>query len=164
MYPGFIDNFCILIDTREKKNEHLKSYWASIGVRYEDKKLDVGDYSFKLDDITFEDVFTIERKNSIDELCGNLTKGRERFEREFIRSREKFSFVFLLIEDGTYEDIINHNYRSQMHPNSLIGSLKAWKERYNIYIVFSEKKAAGAYMLDVFKRYINKYVFNGKYK
>lgn len=158
MYDGFYENFCILVDTREKKNDHLTNFWRENNIRYKSKKLNVGDYSFELDGLTLESSIVIERKNSLDELCKNFTKDRERFRREFIRGQENKMFVYLLIENATIEDIYNHNYRSKMHPNSLLGSLKAWQKKYNIYTVFVGKQAAGIYILDSFKKYIKKFL------
>jgi hypothetical protein len=158
MYDGFYENFCILIDTREKENKHLTSCWDKRNINYKSQKLLSGDYSFSLDGINFEYEIAIERKNSLDELCNNFTRCRDRFKREFIRAELKKTFMFLLIENATMQDIINHNYRSQMHPNALIGSLKSWKEKYNIYLVFCQRDKVAIYILETFKRYIKKYL------
>lgn len=148
----------ILCDTREKKNQHLLKVWEKKSIRYKNHKLDVGDYSFEFDKKSFEKIIAIERKNSLDELCGNFTKYRERFRREFTRASKDKTLVILLIENSSYDDIIKHNYHSKMHPNALLGSIRAWRERYDIYVVFSEKEASAAYILDIFNRYIKKNV------
>ena len=158
MYKGFEENFCIISDTREKKNQHILEVWDTLGIKHETRKLLTGDYSFTLDGINLEYEIVIERKASLDELCNNFTKARERFEREFMRGDLKKTFMFLLIENATMQDIINHNYRSKMHPNSLIGSLKSWKEKYNIYLVFCQRDKVAIYILETFKRYIKKYL------
>jgi len=151
-------NMVILCDTREKKKEHITKVWDEKNIKYKEQKLLTGDYSFTLDGINLEYEIVIERKASLDELCLNFTKTRERFEREFIRADLKKTFMFLLIENATMQDIINHNYRSKMHPNSLIGSLKSWKEKYNIYLVFCQRDKVAIYILETFKRYIKKYL------
>lgn len=155
-------NITILCDTREKKNQHIIKYMNTKNIKYKLKKLNVGDYSFEIDGLTFEDIIAIERKSSLDELCDNFTRHRERFRKEFIRGEGEY--VFLLIEDSTIQDIYNHNYRSKMHPNALLGSIKSWKEKYNIYVVFCDKKEVGKYMLNLFKRYLNKFIFTPENK
>jgi ERCC4-type nuclease len=86
--------------------------------------------------MSLEKDVVIERKHSIDELCGNLTQGRDRFEREFTRAKASKTKVFLLIENGSYEDIYLQNYRSQLPAKSLMASLMSWQVRFNITIVF----------------------------
>jgi len=160
MYNGFYEHFKILVDTREQKNQHLLNFWAANNIKIEIKKLDIADYSFKLDKINFEYDIVIERKASIDELCANLTKYRDRFKREFKRAEDKRTFIILLIENSLPSDIERHNYRSQMHPNALKGSLKSLKDNYNVYIQFCDKNYTGEFILNAFKRYIKKYVLS----
>ena len=66
----------ILVDTREKKWEHIRAALDSLGCPYESKKLDFGDYSYKYvrPDGTETDCsgsVAIERKANLDEICGN---------------------------------------------------------------------------------------------
>ena len=43
-----LDNMVILIDTREKKNDHITNYFDKHDIKYENKALTCGDYSFYL--------------------------------------------------------------------------------------------------------------------
>jgi diadenosine tetraphosphate (Ap4A) HIT family hydrolase len=77
----------IIIDTREKKNEHIIEKFKKNGVEYEHKKLEFGDYSFKIvydngEEVDYSNTFTIERKQDLNELAQNLGVGRERFVKE----------------------------------------------------------------------------------
>lgn len=36
----------ILVDSREKKNDHILGYFKKQGIAYQETKLDYGDYSF----------------------------------------------------------------------------------------------------------------------
>lgn len=38
----------ILVDSREKKNDHILSYFTKQGIAYQETKLDYGDYSFSI--------------------------------------------------------------------------------------------------------------------
>jgi len=160
MYKDYKKNFVMLCDTREQENKHILNYLIKNNINYKEKKLDFGDYSFELEGLSLEEMIVIERKNSIDELCLNFTKERERFKREILRAYEKKAYFILLIENGNLNDIKNHRYRSRMHPNALIGSLNSWKKKYNIYTGFCGKNNTGKVMYNFFKRYVEKIIKN----
>ena len=155
------ENLEIVVDTREQQNQHILDYFSNKKIKYEVRKLDAGDYSIKLTanpEMGFlRDCYipvTIEKKNSIDELAGSF-KDRTRFESEFIRAVGDNVKIFLLIEDAKgYENIINHNYRSEYDPKALLGSLKAFESRYNFTTAFVDKKYAGNYIYHSLKYYL----------
>lgn len=136
----------ILIDTREQQNEHIKSYLEQKKRPYKTLKLDTGDYSIMLPknaemglqrDLYIQ--VTIERKNSIDELIGNFKADkRTAFENELIRS-QSLDFVLMIEQQDGYKDILTSNYRSQMKPASVIGTLKAFESRYQFNTIFIDK-------------------------
>jgi hypothetical protein len=67
-----VTKYTIVRDTREKE---LKGWWFTPSERCagtQEEKLDVGDYSIK----GLEKFFTIERKGSVAEFCGNLNQAR----------------------------------------------------------------------------------------
>lgn len=126
----------VVIDTREQVNGHITKYLTEKDVSVINRKLDIGDYACQIGDLSFERDFVIERKRNLDELCGNLTSDRDRFEREFIRSKAYGTKVFLLIEDATWDDVFLGNYRSKMTPKALRASLMAWQAQFNITVIF----------------------------
>lgn len=141
----------ILVDTREKKNSHITMSLEGRKCPFAAHKLDYGDYTCQYDTsenkgISFENIAVIERKASLDELAGNITKGRERFEREFLRAKEAGSKIFLMIENGNYDAIKEHRYRSQLPPKSYLNTLFSWQQKYNITISFVSKQFAGDYI------------------
>ena len=70
----------IYIDTREKKNAHIMSYFLRHGIVFQSKKLDCGDYWAEGSPVI------IERKSSLLELAGNITKdGGKRISAELKR-------------------------------------------------------------------------------
>lgn len=133
----------IICDTREQVNGNITGYLDKNKLPYISRKLDVGDYSFDVDGLTFSDSIAIERKASIDEIAGNFTVGRQRFENEFLRAKANGIKVFLLIEDCSWEKIKSHDYRSKLKPQSLIATLLSWQVRYNISIIFCKAKDSG---------------------
>ena len=103
-----------VVDTREQRNEHILLWMEEHRLPYIKRKLAVGDYSVMLEGQTLESDVTIERKGGIDEIAGNFTVERERFEREMLRGKANRTQMFLLIENCSWRDITAHNYRSKM--------------------------------------------------
>lgn len=125
----------MVVDTREQKNSHIYSYLEGKGVEVISRKLNVGDYAMQLGEVSFENDFVVERKANLDEICGNLTADRDRFEREFTRAKANGTKVYLVIENATWGDIYNHNYSSKMTPKALIASLLSWQVRFNVTVM-----------------------------
>ena len=139
----------IIIDRREKVNDHIVKLFEQKGIQIIDRNLDVGDYACQLGDKTFEHDFAIERKANLDEICGNLTTDRDRFEREFLRARAHGNTkLFLLIENSSWEDILSHNYQSKFKPLSLIASLLSWQVRFNLTIIMCKKETSAKIIYD----------------
>lgn len=146
-------SFVLVYDTREQENAHILEFAEKKAkMKTKKKKLDYGDYTVMIPkneklgiyrDVYLDDVCTVERKGSIDELAGNLTNGRTRFEEELQRSRGK---ILLLIE-GSREDIIKHNYRSKYEPKSYLNTLDVFEHRYNIGVDFQSKELASSRLI-----------------
>lgn len=152
-----LKSMTILIDTRENANNHIIEYLDRKKLKYKSKKLDYGDYSFMLPvnkdldiikPIFFDDEIVIERKGSLTELSGNLTKDRTRFENELVRKHS--SKFHLMIEDGSWEKIENHKYNTDYNPKSFIATLNSYIARYHINIDFIEKDYAGSFISRLF--------------
>lgn len=139
-----------VIDRREQKNEWIEEYCDKHKIPVIHRKLDVGDYACQLGDITFENDFVVERKADLDEICGNLTADRDRFEREFLRAKAHGIKAYLLIENGSWQDIMIHNYHSKLSPKSLLASLLAWQTRFNVTIIFCPKDISAAIIHGIF--------------
>lgn len=127
-----ISSMVILIDTREKANSHITDYFERKGIAYKKKALDYGDYSFMipsneklgiLRDLYFNATCIIERKASLEEISGNLTQGRDRFEKNYVfHQKQKYCSLKILLMKISQRGITILN---------IIGSL-LWHQ----YIVF----------------------------
>ena len=93
-----IKSMIILVDTREKKMDHITEYFDKAKIPYKKKALPYGDYSFLVPqneslsiprDLVFYNDIVIERKGSLEELSGNLTKERDRLEKELAPGSKK---------------------------------------------------------------------------
>jgi len=138
-----LEKLTVIVDTREQVNHNITSYLSQKKVPYINRKLDVGDYSFMVDDITFEKDVVIERKANIDEIAGNVTNDRKRFENEFLRAKANEIKVFLIIENCSWQDITAHNYKSKLNPKALKATLLSWMNKYDITIIFCKPNETG---------------------
>lgn len=155
-------NITIIIDTREQKVEHITNYFAKAGINFVVQKLNYGDYSFFIPqndelniprDIYFDNEIVVERKASLEELSGNLVANdRSRFEKELCLAPPK---KVLLIENASYGDMLEGNYRTQYSNKAFWASLhKLWHE-YDIPFVFMpEKKYSGLFIRGYFEYYL----------
>lgn len=156
-----LKSIVILIDTREQENIHITNYFDKKKISYKSKALDQGDYSFYLPqneslsiprDLYFDKEIIIERKGSLDELANNLGKERARFEKELSTGPKT---KVLLIENASYADIVNHNYRSEYSVKSYLGSLHTFWYRYNFPVFFiSDVELSGTFIYAYFYYYL----------
>lgn len=147
----------ILIDTREQENKHVIDSFDKNKIPWRNQKLDIGDYSCFVPEneglgisrpFYFDKVLSIERKNSLEELSGNIAQDRQRFEDELLRSG-KTQFV-LMIEKGSFEDILNGNYSTGLKAKSFYASLMTFKFRYGIDINFVSRSFSGDFIYSTF--------------
>lgn len=143
-----LDSMIILCDTREQDTPKLRRRLEDTGRPFERAALPSGDYSakFTLPDGTkysLKEIVCVERKMNLDEICGNFTRGRKRFVREFDRMRKKGGKLYLLIENGDWEKILNGKYQSQFSPKAFTASILAWCARYQSQIFFCKPESTG---------------------
>jgi ERCC4-type nuclease len=145
-----LGSLVVLVDTREQENGHILSYFDQKKILYEKRALSYGDYSIKIPkndelgvnrDIFFDNSVIVERKGSLDELAGNLTKDRARFESELIRA--KGVNIALMVENATYTDLVMGRYRSEYKPKSFVATLATFSARYGLDVNFVDKELAG---------------------
>lgn len=155
------ENFMILYDTREQQNQHILDYFNKKKIQVKKQKIDEGDYTAiitKREDMGINrDIYfniAVERKNSVDELAGNLGEKRDdyrddiRLERELKRARQKGTMVYLLIEDKDgMENIQKGNYRSQYSSKAFEAKLASIEINYLKGIRFVDKTEAGRTIL-----------------
>lgn len=123
---NFKQDTVIIIDSREKKKDHITFFFDKNNIDYKIQKLDTGDYSFIYQGKDYSNIFSVDRKQNVDELIGNLCE--KRFVNELNRALliKQFSFV---IEHGHLGDIFKGNYRSMMNKKSAVAMIETWKNR-----------------------------------
>jgi len=112
----------VLVDTREQKPLRFS---PELGVDCGAATLPVGDYSVR----GYTHLIAIERK-SVADLVQTLSHGRERFETE-LDLMTQYRWRAILVE-GNRADVESGIYRSQMLPQSVLGSIRAIWMRWQI--------------------------------
>lgn len=157
-----LKSIVILVDSREKSASHITEWFDKHKIKYEIMALPSGDYSFALDAIPeldlpyrtyyYNDVL-LERKNSLEELSRCFSQTRERFNDEWSRCYAKRKY--LLVENGTYEDLVNGRYNTQYNSKSFLGSLHSFNAKYGLEVVFMpNKELSPVFILATFQYYL----------
>ena len=158
---SILDDIVVIVDTREKKNDHILEYFKENGINYVVKKLDTADYSIELPnhpELNLDRKFLVEKKNSLDEISGNFTKGRDRFAREFERVVDEN--IHLVIENATWKKLLNGSYRSKFPPKSFMASLLTFSIRYNIKVWFCTPKESPTVIYNILRYELFEYLKN----
>ncbi len=121
----------IIVDSREQRR-----YSFSNRVTHLIQALPAGDYSLQ----GFESRVTIERK-SLDDLVNTVVHERERFERE-LAELKGYWWAWIVVE-GSWEMMVNENYRSRITPQSLMGIVTSLMIDY-IPMVFAGNRVLAA--------------------
>lgn len=155
----------ILVDKREKNIDHLIKYFDKAKIEYKNKSLAYGDYSFyvpkneKLSiqrDLYFDKKIVIERKGSLEELSGNLTKERDRLEKELSLAPKT---KVILIENANYSDIVSGNYNTQYNNKSYWASIHSFWHKYDAPIMFiPDNSYTGFFIRGYFEYYLKNYL------
>ena len=142
----------LTVDSREKKNSHILSWFDNHGVEYEVKKLDVGDYMID------GGVISVDTKRSIDELSTNMLNRADhaRFWREVRRSKDTGIKLVILIESNKYTDIPSlidwKSKYSGVNGRSLIDAIYRAHISYGVKFVFCSKRSTGKRIVELLQR------------
>ena len=170
---AMLDSMKIFIDTREQPTDRAKQRYKTFGVPYERRKLEYGDYTYTAqkpdgtwlyaDDEKVYPHIVIERKYSLDELAMCFTHDRQRFEREFERAKDHNAKVILLVEDATWENLLNGRYRSKFAAKAFAASITTYISRYSITLVFCKAETSGRIIHDLLYYDLRERILEGEY-
>lgn len=167
----FMKKVTILIDSREQVNDHITAALSQLGIMYETRKLDYGDYSFIVEGKDFSSACVIERKGKIDELYGNITTDRDRIEKELdVISKNAVQCTLLLegCKDWDYlkafeisaEGAEKQGRKVRNIGATVYGTLQAWRlaNRFNFDVEFIwEREKSAIKILELFYWYYHNY-------
>lgn len=135
-----------IVDTREQYPFHLQRFCPQMEVIME--KLPFGDYSLKYPNCTLK--VCIERK-SIDDFVQSIIRSQSdpedmfnNFKTELIGMRG-YRYRMVIVE-CTFDQICKGNYRSKVHPNSVLGFVAEWACMHQIPILFANNHFGASYM------------------
>lgn len=167
----FLKCVTILVDTRERENRHITGELDRLGVNHLERKMDFGDYSFEIAGKDFSLSCVIERKATVDEFYGNLTRDRDRIEKEFTAASSiAREFVLLIERCSTMEelrqyrvpdlDMIRQKRKVQEIGEYCYSTLKSWEcgDRYHFRTRFlPDPSQTAAAILEEFYWYWRNY-------
>ena len=152
---SILDNMIICVDSRENANQHIIDFFDKKKVPYVVEKLPFGDYSCKIKagslegqerDIYFYDDFVVERKASLDEICGNLKDDAARLKKELAHLNKYDIEFYIFLEDENYElNLRNANYMSQYDAFTLMQRIyKGIEAEYDTMVIPVPKSCMGS--------------------
>ena len=166
-------SFSVIADTREQPTDKSRRRYASMGVPVERATLDFGDYTWNAvlpDGRPIYDTenrihprITIERKESLDELAQCFTRSRDRFRREFQRAADHQARIFLIVENASFEKLVNGRYRSRFNPNAFLASVTAYTVRYNMNLLFCKEDTSGRLIKEILYRDLKERLERGEF-
>jgi len=131
----------IVADTREQKPYQFTNSTRTA--------LTSGDYSL----LNLEDQISIERKE-LSDFYNCVGSDRDRFTRELERLSE-FDLPIVVIEADLAEILKPNKHGSQLHPNSILGSIGSWIAKYGIIFIFAGGRELAKRMTE---KILNKYM------
>jgi hypothetical protein len=157
----------IQVDSREKAHAitRILEHFRASGVKYYISKLYIGDY-MNLDNPRV----IVDRKQNLDELCGNVCRQHERFRAELIRAQENGIRLIILCEHGhgikSLDDVLfwrNPRARTKklingrwvwteqkvMHGDTLYKILCTMQRKYGVSFLFCDKAETGRRIVEI---------------
>ena len=148
----------IIIDSREKKCDHIKAWFERNGIEYEVKKLDVGDFM-----IDGNGKISVDRKRNLSELSRNLTNKADhsRFWKEVRRAREKGIKLYILCEHGgkikSIQDVAQwHDKYSGVSGRHLMDEIYRVHISYSVEFIFCSKRQTAKKIFQILSQNIDK--------
>lgn len=160
-FEDALKSLSILIDRREQDTEKARKRYETFSVPYNRGTLDYGDYTYNAE-IDGKPLFdgneriypycAVERKMNLDELAGCFTRDRKRFQAEMERAKAHNARIILLVENSTWENLINGRYRSRLNSVAFLASITAWMIRYDLQILFCKAETSGRLIKEILYR------------
>lgn len=168
-----LESMVILCDTREQPTQRATKRYEQFKFPYRRATLSYGDYAYNAmlpngqwlyeESETVKPECIVERKMNLDELASCFTRSRERFEREFKRAWENGANIFLVVENGSWEQLLAGKYRSKLNPSSFYGSLTTWIVRYDIKLIFCKEELSGRLIREFLYRDLRDRIEKGEF-
>lgn len=138
----------VQVDTREKENDEIISYFTFVGQPWFSSKVPSGDYiNFKAPKVV------IDVKKNLEEVANNVTTGHNRFVREILTAKNDMRCQFVVLIREPYNSIEDIKKWKGKHTNlkgeTLYKIMCSMKRKYNIYWRFCSREQSGAKVLAI---------------
>lgn len=158
-----LQSMTILVDVHDQPSARALKRYERFGCPYSRAKLLYGGYAYNttlpdgqmLFDTTkiITPPLAILRMDGLDELAYAFGVGRASFTDMLERaSHEDKCDIFIIVENADWEDIINHNYHSNINSNALFGSITAYMIRYKVHFLFCNENLTARLIEDICKK------------
>ena len=141
----------VIVDSREKRWEHIKEWFDKNGIAYVVKKRDEGNYQ-----IEGNHSVSVDRKRNLAELSKNLmnSKDHSRFWKEARRAREKKMRLIVLCEHGgkikSIQDVALWSDKySGVSGRHLMDEIYRVHIAYGVEFLFCSKRNTAKKILDI---------------
>jgi ERCC4-type nuclease len=145
----------IIVDTREKvdKNLHVTNHFDKQDIKWYRSKLICGDYQNPLNPTV-----VIDRKQSLQEVCGNVTKDHARFVRELELAKDLGYKMIVLVEEPNINSLSQvptwYNWRRKTNPKAINGRtlykiMLTMSQKYNFEWQFTTKSKCGEKIVEL---------------
>ena len=141
----------VIVDSREKRWDHIQEWFEKNGIEYAVRKLDEGDYQ-----IEGKESVTVDRKRNLAELSKNLmnAKDHSRFWKEVRRAREKKMRLIVLCEHGgkikSIQDVATWEDKySGVTGRKLMDEIYRVHIAYGVEFLFCAKRQTAKKILDI---------------
>ena len=164
-----IEHIQLLGDNREHKTDEFIARCSRLkelsGSSVKLTTINAGDYSARTwdmqgNEIDLREIVVVERKQSLDELATNLTKEKERFEREFTRAKDKGTKVYLLVENMSFTKLFNGTMPNHpfINKNSVLGAFFSFVARYRLQVLFCKPSQTADIIYHVMCKELEEYL------
>ena len=143
----------IQVDSRERKFDHVTSYFDSQEIQWFISKLVVGDY------VNLKNpMVVVDRKQSLQEVASNVCQEHDRFVRELERANELGFKLIVLIEEPNVKDLVGvcswYNWRRKKNPKAVNGKtlykiMLTMQSKYGVEWQFTTKQNCGKRIIEL---------------
>ena len=138
-----------IFDSREKKNDHIKSYFEKHGIPFKVQKLDEGDYQ-----IEGKPYRSVDRKKDMTEMYNCVVNDKSRFMKEVRRCYEKHIKLYVLIEHGgqikSLADVPNWKPKyGTISSRGIAERLYRLHISYGVEFLFCDKRSTGRRIVEL---------------
>jgi ERCC4-type nuclease len=178
-----LESMSVLVDTREQPSGRALRRYKRFGAPYRRQKLEFGDYTYNFVLPDGRELYTetdsvlppvvVERKANLEELSGNLTEKqlpkhkaqgvRNRFEAELLHARQNGTSVYLLVEDASISNVLNHQYDTRLNETAFFHTLTAYMARYDLKLIFCQHDETGSIIKEILFRELKERLTRGDY-